>query len=208
MHHQITTRIEEPTVSMPAYDGETLFLKGDPCEQTFEIRSGVARAVTYSGEGNRQIMAFFFPGDVIGLPLSEGHRYSAEAVSGLQYVRRSADSFWGRVGEYHRTVQPASRDIWREEKAFIARSMIAGRLGVQSRVAAFLVYLSRRLPRTDGTYEFSIPQSDVASYLATSPETICRTFRVLRDKRIIAMPQKNRLQILDEYRLKEIAERC
>lgn len=193
-------------VSMPARDGETLIVKGDPCWHTLQIRSGIARAVTYSREGDRQIMAFFFQGDLIGLPLSEVHRYTVEAVSGLQFVTHVSEQF--RIGFPAHDAAPngVSQAVWREEEAFIERGLILGRGGVQARVAAFILYLSRRLSTTNGMLKFAIPQGDLASYLATSPETVCRTLRKLRDERTIAMPRKGRLLILDENRLNFIAD--
>lgn len=206
MYQTMELVVEERAISMPARDGETLIVKGDPCRHTLEIRSGIARALAYSREGDRQIMAFFFPGDLVGLPLSDTHRYSAEAVSGVRFARHSAEKF--QMGFPVRDVTPEGtpQAIWREEKAFIARGLILGRGGVQARVAAFLAYLSDRLPVSNGMLEFIIPQGDVASYLATSPETICRTLRRLREDRIIAMPRKDRLQILDRHRLDQIAD--
>lgn len=206
MYQAMDLLIEDRAISMPAREGETLIVEGDPCEQTLEIRSGIARAVTYSREGDRQIMAFFFPGELIGLPLSPKHRYSAEAVSALRYVRHSSEQFRISFPVHDLAPEEVSRSIWREEKAFITRGLILGRVGVQARVAAFLAYLSGRLPSTDGTLHFTIPQGDVASYLGTSPETICRTLRKMRDEEIIAMPRRDRLRILDEYRLGAIGE--
>ena len=96
--------------------------------------------------------------------------------------------------------------IWREEEAFIARGLILGRVGVQARTAAFLRYLCQSLEIADGMFNFVIPQGDIASYLATSPETICRTLRRFREKGLIAMPFRNRLQILDRQRLDILAD--
>ncbi|NVE95999.1 Crp/Fnr family transcriptional regulator [Altererythrobacter lutimaris] len=191
---------------MPGRDGETLIVQGDPCDQTLEITCGVGRAVRYSREGDRQIMAFFFPGDLVGLPLSSRHRYSFEAVSRLRFVRHSSGIFRPGFPSLDLVPERLAQAIWREEKAFISRGLILGRVGVQARLAAFLIYLSQRLPAEHGLLEFAIPQGDIASYLGTSPETVCRTLRRLRDNRIIAMPRRDQLQILDQHSLDLIAE--
>ncbi len=193
-------------VSMPACDGEILFVRGEPCGQTLEVRRGIARAVAYSRHGDRQIMAFFFAGDFIGLPLSNAHRYSAEAVNDLSVVRHSSRHFeFGLSADASRHSEIAAA-IWREEEAFIARGLILGRVGVQARTAAFLRYFCQNLEIADGIFNFAIPQGDIASYLATSPETICRTLRRFREKGLIAMPFRNRLQILDRQRLDMLAD--
>ena len=202
MHQASNIVADYPAISIPADPGETLFVEGDPCDHTLEVRSGIARATLYSSEGDRQIMAFFFPGDLIGLPLSRTHRYSAEAVSSMHYVRHSANGFAAQWTQSGLAADQISRAIWREEQAFITRGLILGRVGVQARLGAFLSYIARRLAGSEGDYDFPIPHGDIASYLATSPETICRTLRRLRED----MPRKNRLKILDERRLTAIAE--
>jgi len=41
--------------------------------------------------------------------------------------------------------------------------------------------------------------------LASAPESVCRGFRQLRELGIIAMPRRDRLQLLDRSRLEAIA---
>lgn len=205
MYQSMDLVVQSRVVSIPAHDGETLIVKGELCEQSLEICSGIARAVTYSREGDRQIMAFFFPGDLVGLPLSDTHRYSVEAVSGVRILRHPAEQYQMSLPVHDAAPRQILQAVWHEEKAFIARGLILGRVGVQARVAALLAYLSQRLQKSEGELDFAIPQGDIASYLGTSPETVCRTLRRFRHGGIIAMPRKNRLQILDRYRLDLIA---
>ena len=206
MYQTLELAVENLAISMPARDGETLIVKGDTCDQTLYIRSGIARAVTYSHEGDRQVMAFFFPGDVIGLPLTETHRYSVEAVSGLRFVRQSSEQFRMDFPVHDAEPGAMQQAIWREEKAFIARGLILGRGCVRARFAAFLLYLARHCLGADGLLHFAIPQGDIASFLATSPETVCRTLRKLRDEGLVAMRSREWLQIVDTHRLNLIAD--
>lgn len=192
---------------MPAHDGETLIMMGEPSDAVIELRSGVARAVSYSSQGCRQVMAFFFPGDLIGLPLSQEHRYSAEAIGGVRFARHRPEWLDRWIGSENQRKASMSLAIWNEEKAFIARGLILGRLSVEARLAAFLRYLAGKQPISDGCFDFVIPQVDLASYLATSPETICRVLRKLRIEKVIAMPRKDCMQIMDGNHLARIAER-
>lgn len=197
---------ERRAIGIPARAQETLFIEGEPSSCLFEVRRGIARAVHYSAEGDRQVMAFFFPGDVLGLPLTRRHRYSAEAASDMIFTRLAAPEWqpgnsFPAIGD-----TMVSRAIWREEKSFITRGLIIGRVGYLARVAAFVNYVAQRLPMTGEALEFPIPRGDIASYLATSPETICRTLRQLREMQIIAMPRIDRLQIKNPSRLAQIAE--
>ena len=51
----------------------------------------------------------------------------------------------------------------------------------------------------------ALPQVDIAAYLATSPETVSRSFRQLREMGIIAMSRHAGLVIRDRQRLEAIA---
>nr|WP_161593791.1 cyclic nucleotide-binding domain-containing protein [Parerythrobacter lutipelagi] len=191
---------------MPASAGETLFLEGEPCDHVFEIRKGVARAVSMTHEGDRQILAFFFPGDSIGLPLAQYHRYSVEAATDLVHIRHSTRRWQESLARTCQDDTTILKSVWREEKAFIERGLILGRVGALARLSAFLIVLSRHLPPVHGLRALELPQTDIASYLAASPETICRGLKRLREMQIIAMPRRDRFAIEHPARLELLAE--
>ena len=192
-------------IGMPAWAGETLFVEGDECESVLEIKRGVARAVAYSSDGNRQVMAFFFPGDFLGIRLRPHHRFSAEAVDRLLYICRSPDDLQADLTHDRQDQCAANEAIWREEKAFMRRGQILGRVGALARVSAFLAYVAPHLTRDDDVIAFPFPQADIASYLALTPETVCRTLRQLRECEVIEMPRKDRIVIQDARQLARIA---
>lgn len=206
MYHHPEALFQDRMIAMPARAGETLFIQGDPCDEFIEIRRGVARAVNHSRDGNRQVMALFFPGDMLGLPLARDHRYSAEAVNDLLYVRHSPSRWHTLLSRMCREENRLLDAVWGEEQSFLVRSLILGRTGMLSRMAAFILMTAGKLPQSDGVLQFALPQTDIASYLATSPETVCRSLRQLREYRIIAMPRRDRLKILAPDRLAIIAE--
>lgn len=197
---------DQRTIGMPASSGETLFLEGEPCDHIFEIRKGVARAVSISREGDRQILAFFFPGDSIGLPLSQHHRYSAEAVNNLVHVRHSSQRWQESLARTCQDDSSVLNSVWQEEKAFIDRGLILGRVGALARLSAFLIVVSRHLPPVHGLFALELPQTDIASYLAASPETVCRGLKRLREMKIIAMPRRDRFAIQHPAQLELLAE--
>ncbi len=185
--------------------GEVLFLEGDPSDQVFELRSGIVRGVSVSLEGERQISAFFFIGDQIGLPIAKEYRFTAEAVTEVNYIVHSAT-------RWHEAFLRSSRDqgrllpsICAEQDPIFRRGIIIGRNGVLGRICAFLISLIDRLPDEDGTLVFPLPQVDIAAYLAITPETTCRGFRQLREMGIISMPRRDRLRLLDRSRLEALA---
>jgi CRP-like cAMP-binding protein len=192
-------------IAMPAHAGEMLFLEGDPCEYVYELRHGIARGVSISADGERQVMAFFFAGDQIGLPVADAYRFTGEAVTELHYIRHS------RL-RWHEALICSCRDegrllpsICAEQDPMFRRGIIIGRKGVLIRICAFLISVIDRLPEADRQLVFPLTQLDIAAYLATTPETICRGFRQLRESGVISMPRRDRMLIRDRRRLEAIA---
>lgn len=193
-------------IAMPAKAGEMLFLEGDPCDHVYELRTGIARGISISEEGDRQVAGFFFAGDQIGLPVSQAYRFTAEAVTDLLYIRHS-------LPRWHEALIRSCRDegrllpsICAEQDPIFRRGMILGRHSILVRVCAFLVSIIDRLPvGTDGMLLLPLPQVDIAAYLATSPESVCRVFRHLRERRAMSMPRRDRLVITDRAAIEAIA---
>ncbi len=206
MHSLAKLQPDRHEIAMPAKAGEMLFLEGDPCDHVYELRSGIARGISISEEGERQVTAFFFAGDQIGLPVAERYRFTAEAVTDLLYVRYSRPR-WHEA--FIRSCREEGRllpSICAEQDPIFRRGMILGRHGILVRVCAFLVSIIDRLPTSaDGRLLLPLPQVDIAAYLATSPETICRAMRQLREQRIIAMTRRDQVEITDRDRLEAIA---
>jgi CRP-like cAMP-binding protein len=192
-------------IAMPADPGETLFLAGDPCEHVYELRQGIVRGVSILADGERQISAFFFAGDQIGLPVSDCYRFTAEAVTNVLYVRHS------RLRWHEALIRSCNEEgrllpsICAEQDPIFRRGIIIGRNSVLVRICAFLVSMIDRLPEVDGALFFPLPQVDIAAYLATAPESVCRGFRQLREMGVIAMPRRDRLVIKDRIWLETIA---
>jgi len=190
---------------MPADPGEVLFLEGDPCEQVYELRQGIVRGVSNLADGDRQISAFFFAGDQIGLPVSDTYRFTAEAVTSVLYVRHSRLRWHEALIRSCREEGRLLPSICAEQDPIFRRGILIGRNSVLVRIGAFLVSMIDRLPEEDGALVFPLSQVDIAAYLATAPESVCRGFRQLREMGVIAMPRRDRLVIRDRAWLELIA---
>jgi CRP-like cAMP-binding protein len=161
--------------------------------------------VTILPDGERQISAFFFPGDQIGLPIADAYRFTAEAVTIVRYIRHSRLRWHEALIRSCREEGRLLPSICAEQDPIFRRGIIIGRNCVQVRICAFLVSMIDRLPEVDGALLFPLTQVDIAAYLATAPESVCRGFRQLREMGIIAMPRRDRLVIKDRAGLQAIA---
>ncbi|MBS1239831.1 MAG: cyclic nucleotide-binding protein [Proteobacteria bacterium] len=205
MYRPAVAPIEPITVERLAEPGEALFFEGDPCDYVYELRSGIARGVSLSADGERQISAFFFAGDQIGLPVAEAYRFTAEAVTQLCYVCHSRARWHEALVRSWREEGRLLPSICAEQDPIFRRGIIIGRNGLLIRICAFLHCIVDRLPRDGEAFVLPLTQSDIGAYLATTPESVCRGFRQLREMGVIAMPSRERLQVLDRPRLEAIA---
>lgn len=205
MYRPASAPIEMPVTERIAHAGETLFLEGDPCDYVYELREGIARGVNFMASGERQISAFFFSGDQIGLPLGDRYRYTAEAVTELRYVLHSR-SGWNEA--FIRNCRDGGKflqSIGAEQDPIFRRGIVIGRHGLLVRICAFLMVMIDRLPSDGENFVFPLTQSDIGAYLATTPESVCRGFRQLREMGALATPKRDRLRILDREIIESIA---
>ena len=205
MYLPMNTAVGLQPSSRTAGQDQVLFIEGEPCEYVYELQAGVARGVDISVDGERQITAFFFSGDQIGLPISDYYRFTLEAVTELSFVRLSPTCWRETFFRGHGNDKQLLSSICAEQDPMLRRGIIVGRHGILVRICAFLISVIDRLPE-DGEFRvFPLPQADIAAYLATTPETVCRSFRQLREMGVIAMPRRDRLCVQDRAWLQALA---
>lgn len=206
VHQMSRLRTPVRTIGISAHAGETLFLEGEHCDHVFELRSGVARGVSVSPDGDRQVTAFFFSGDQIGIPVTDHYRFTAEAVTDLVYQCHSRSRWNDALVASCQGEGRLLPSICTEQDPMFRRGLIISRHGMIVRVCAFLVSIIDRLPvQQDGAWLLPLPQVDIAAYLAITPESVCRTLRHLRERRAVAMPQRDRIMIIDRAAIERFA---
>ncbi len=201
----LTQRQSESDVLLRASAGQTLFWEGDTCTHVYELHSGIVRGVSISEDGERQVTAFFFAGDQIGIPVTPTYRYSAELVTPVSYFRHHHSRWCDVMIDNFRRDGRLLQSIWAEQDPVFRRGMLIGRNGALNRVAALLTLIIKRLEPCGEGLKFPLPQIDIASYLAVTPETVCRALKQLRKAEIIDMPSHDRLIIRDFDRLEQAA---
>src|SRR5436309_3136648 len=70
--------------------GRVLFWQDDRQSEQIEILQGVVRAVRLLEDGTRQILAFYWAGDVVRPALASCQHYTAEAVTACRVQRTRA----------------------------------------------------------------------------------------------------------------------
>lgn len=169
--------------------GAYLYFEGDEVEWLYQVTSGVLRLTRLLADGRRQVIAFGYPGDIVGFPADDLHHTDCEALTDvrLQPFRRAhLESAKGDAALHSALLQAALREISAMQDHF----MMLGRKSAAEKLASFLCVLSERVGENLGAYrqvDLPMSRSDIADFLGLTTETVSRTFTQLRKSRIIAI---------------------
>jgi len=181
----VTPKTAEACLKSGAY----LYFEGDEVEWLYQVTSGVLRLTRLLADGRRQVIAFGYPGDIVGFPAAGLHHTDCEALTDvrLQPVRRAhLESGEGDPALHSALLQAALREISAMQDHF----MMLGRKSATEKLASFLCVLSDRVGEELGAYrQINLPmsRSDIADFLGLTTETVSRTFTQLRKSQIIAI---------------------
>jgi len=186
--------------------GETIFSDGDDALFAYKVISGTVRLCKLLSDGRRQIAEFLQAGDFFGFELRDSYALTAEALEDAVVVR-FARSRLDRLSEERRDVQRQmitllSRDLCATQDHLL----LLGRQTAKERVASFLLILAARANAKNGTtLEVPMCRQDIADYLGLTIETVCRAISELKRSRMIAVPNRLQIVVLNIAALRETA---
>lgn len=188
--------------------GQHLFFESDPARFVYEVVSGVVRLTRLHKDGRRQVIAFGFPGDLVGLPSNGRHSTECDAVTQTEIVAHRYDPLArpDRDPLLHSVIMAAALD---EISMLQDHFLMLGRRLASEKVAAFLGLLFDRIGEPFGAYRLirlPMNRSDIADYLGLTPETISRSITQFREQKMIALEDAHTMIVLDASRLRELAE--
>ncbi|RVT86977.1 cyclic nucleotide-binding domain-containing protein [Rhodobacteraceae bacterium CCMM004] len=166
-----------------------LFRAGDAATALYGIAAGVVRLSRVMENGRRQIIAFGYPGDVVGFPVAGRHTCDGDTLTPVRlvaYPARILDCPSLDPDLHAYLLDAALREIGGMQDHFL----MLGRKSATERVASFLSVLARRAGRqVDGRLTLSLPMSrtDIADFLGLTTETVSRVLTHLRQCRVIGL---------------------
>ncbi len=157
--------------------GSGIFSQGDDANFIYLLTEGMVRTSHTLRNGERQILAFHWPGDLFGLAEHGKHVSSAETIAPSRvyrfptvklerFLRRNpkiADGF----------LVKAIHDLRKAQRQLI----VMGRLDIPRRLAAFLLDCSAHdhfFAPEERLLTLPMSRYDIADYLGTSAETVTR----------------------------------
>jgi CRP-like cAMP-binding protein len=183
---------------------------GDPDASAYVIREGWAFAYTLLANGERQVVGFLLPGDLVrvGCTLRGSTELCVETITDTLVTEmsmasvRSAARQWPEIFELFLRLQSQMLG------ALVDQLVDLGRRDSRARVAQFVLKLERRLmsighAEPDG-YAFPISQYLIADAVGLTAIHVNRVLRGLREEEIVTV-RRDRVTIQDRARLLEIA---
>lgn len=172
------------------------------------LQSGYLRFQRFSIDGRRQILGLLQPGDIVGDPQDHARGYSVETATSVRICKFRERRF----EELMRDIPEVAQSVCRIRCARLDQlrwlTWSLGVLSVEDRLCAFLAMATTHMPfvpdgRRGGTLTIQLLRRDMADLLATSVESISRSFRKLALQGLISIMGPELFRIPDIQRLVE-----
>jgi CRP/FNR family transcriptional regulator len=190
------------------HKSDALYNAGQPFEAIFILRSGSAKSSVFANNGQEQISAFHYPGDLIGLDGFDQGKHAQRLV----FLETSSVCRIG-LGELDKAMASSSSirynllqgmsQVLNDEDRFL---LGLNNMNSAQRLGSFLQNLSTRFENrglSGEVFDLSMTRVDIANYLGMAIETVSRLLTHLQNQHIIEV-QKRQISIiapdkLDQY---------
>lgn len=174
------------------------------------VRSGSIKSYQISPDGEEVVSGFFLPGEVIGLDAlsSEIHPSFAVALEDSQTCDIPISDFLRMLKDSPKLNEVMIKLLSEEMVETRELLLVVGRLEAKTRVALFLLSLSKRLARrrqNPDQFKLTMDRRDIANYLGITIETVSRTLSSFQRDKIIEVHGKQ-LRIINRQALQQIAK--
>jgi len=174
----------------------------EPAEYLYQVISGAVRTYRSLDDGRRQVIAFYLPGDILGVEASEMHLTSAEAVCDSQVLVVKRSSVMARA-EHEKDL---ARQLWSlmvQELARVQQHSLVLIKSAEERVAGFLLEMASRCSG-NAAIELPMSRQDIADYLGLTIETVSRTFTQFVQSGAIALETSRRIRLRNRAALSRL----
>jgi len=187
---------------------EDLFLEGDEASHVYEVTDGVVCLYRIMPDGNRHILAFRFPGDIVGLCSPSNYGYNAQAVGDTRVRRISRAGLERMIDEQPNLARKMLRMAAAELNGMRDHLTCLASKSAEAKVADFLLMLAdRSASRAAGAVVVNLPmtRTDIGDYLGLTIETVSRTISKMRRTGVIDLPRTTQVVVRSTDRLAELA---
>lgn len=190
-------------------EGGYLLHEEDSSRYVYNLSSGVCTLERLASDGSRQIMAFVYPGDFIGINPGPFYSVSVKALAPVVACRWNMKDIEGLYPAHPHLEQNFHEIASRVLAATMDQIFVLGRKNAVEKIAYFLLYIDERQRKFDGHSDsFVLPMTriDIADYLGVAVETVSRAFSRLKRKGLIDLSQAWVVTLKDREGLREVVE--
>ena len=186
----------------------TIFSQNEEARFLYVVQTGIVRISREAATGSRQVLAFRWAGDPIGLAADNHYLNSAHTLTAVTLWRFPVARLrllMLREPQIQMHFLVKALDILAEEQKQIIR---LGQQDVVRRLATLLSEFSQHKSCYDETHKtlaLPVGRTDVADYLGTSTESVARAFRKLEQKNLIARVSPRQMVLSNLERLRQFA---
>ena len=187
---------------------DALFREGDDTTAFYEILSGAVRAYKIFPDGRRQIVAFAFPGDIVGFGHGDTYRFDCDSLTTTRVRVIHKQSLLRAMRDRPELAEKLLEVARGEVETLQDLSLLLCRKTAIERIASFLLTMARKSsdPASGGRLPLPMCRADIADYLGLTIETVSRNMTRLRALRIIDLPDRGSFQVRSFERLRQLAE--
>lgn len=178
--------------------GTTLYEEGDNVDFVYLLSRGQLALERLTASGDRQILAFVFPGDFIGLDLGGKHISGATTLTDctVKAIRRTAlDAL---IKDRQALAEALSEQTRRIVAYMLDHICALGRMTARQRLVFFLLHIQERYKQagleTD-PMQFAMTRQDIADFLGIRVETAIRNLSTLAKESLISVEADTRIQL-------------
>jgi len=192
--------------------GEHLFRENDKAEALYAVKSGSAKVYFTLEDGSEQVVAFYMPGDVLGLDALgiEQHRSSALALESTSVcvipiaALEEACAKISASGWHHRLYKLLSRELIRDHRTM----ELITKKDAEAKMASFLINLSGQFKArgySASRFNLSMKRSEIGSHLGLAVETVSRILTRFQEDGLLCV-ERRRVHIFDYGALQALAD--
>lgn len=180
--------------------GGYLLHEEDPVRQVYNVSSGALALERLASDGAKQIMAFCYAGDFIGISSGRSYTVSARALNPLTACQWQDSDLQILYQKYPKLELRVHEITSRVVEAIMDQLFVLGRKKAAEKIAWFLLFIESKQARVDGasaTFAMPMTRVDIADYLGLTVETVSRAFTQLKAKGLIRITDKWTITIAD-----------
>ncbi len=188
---------------------EHLFMVNDVQTQIYQVLDGVIGVYNMLSDGRRQIVTFYYPGDLIGVEDTGHWMYHAEALCRVRVRSIPVTTIDTLLHTEPRFGQAMLATLATELAETRDQLLSLGRKSALEKVATFLLRISRRNQREGrDAKQLYLPmtRTEIGDYLGLTIETVSRNFTRLKTAGVIKLHSKSDVQVDDISALEKLAE--